>query len=257
MFSGFKNTGLYPFNLKVIIKRFRVKKKERLLNNKSTKSALKTDDWRRINILIKEITNKKAIKKTQKLLIKIHDLTTQNILLRTQNKGLRSQLINERKRRKREKPLLIDFPADKHSKAIFYSPKKIQQTRDRMAEKEIEKKTTRATKKTIKTRRKAEKKEKAHILNKRRAINTYNKKIKEREKEQKRVIKKKEKTRKQTNQQLQKDIRKTKKSKRKIKHPIKINKADIYNILVDKVEVVPRLTNRREKKIIFSDKFRT
>ena len=44
MFSKFKNTGLYPFDLKVIIKRFRVKKKKRLLNNKSIGSALKTDN---------------------------------------------------------------------------------------------------------------------------------------------------------------------------------------------------------------------
>ena len=54
----------------------------------------------------------------------------------------------------------------------------------------------------IKARRKVEKKEKARILDKRRAISTYNKKIKKREKEQKRLIRKKEKTRKQANQQL-------------------------------------------------------
>ena len=64
IFSRFKNTGLYPFNLEIIIKRFRVKKEERPLSNKSIRSALKADDWRRINILIKEITNRKAVKKT-------------------------------------------------------------------------------------------------------------------------------------------------------------------------------------------------
>ena len=63
MFSRFKNTGLYLFDLEVVIKRFRVKEKERPLSNKSIRSALKTDDWRRINMLIKEIINKKAVKK--------------------------------------------------------------------------------------------------------------------------------------------------------------------------------------------------
>ena len=63
MFFRFKNTGLYLFNLEVVIKRFRVKKEERLLNSKSIKSALKADDWRRINILIKEITDRKTVKK--------------------------------------------------------------------------------------------------------------------------------------------------------------------------------------------------
>ena len=44
MFFKFKNTGLYLFNLKIMIKRFRVKKKKRPLNNKSIRLALKTDD---------------------------------------------------------------------------------------------------------------------------------------------------------------------------------------------------------------------
>ena len=52
-----------------------------------------------------------------------------------------------------------------------------------MAEKEAEKKTIRAVKKAIKARKEVEKKKKARILNKRRIINIYNKKIKEREKE--------------------------------------------------------------------------
>ena len=68
-----------------------------------------------------------------------------------------------------------------------------------MAEKEIKKKTIRAVKKAIKARRKTEKEEKAYILDKRRVISIYNKKVKEREKEQKRVVRKKEKIRKQTN----------------------------------------------------------
>ena len=63
MFSKFKNTGLYLFDLEVVIKRFRVKEEERLLNSKSIGSALKADDWRRINILIKEIIDRKAVKK--------------------------------------------------------------------------------------------------------------------------------------------------------------------------------------------------
>ena len=257
MFSRFKNTGLYSFNPEVVIKRFRVKEKKRLLNNKSIGLVLKADDQRRINILIKKITNRKAAKKAQKLLIRIYDLIIQNVLFRTQNKGLRSQLINERKRRKRGKPLLVDFPADEHGGAIFYSPKKIQQARDRMAEKEAEEETTRAAKKAIKARREAEKEEKARILDERRAISTYNKEVKEREKEQKRVAREEEKTRKQANQQLQKDIREAEKGKRKSKHPIRVDKADIHDVLVDEVEVVPRLTSRRGREITLPDKFRT
>ena len=63
VFSGFKNTGLYLFDLEVMIKRFRVKEEEKPLSSKSIGSALKADDWRRINILIKEIIDRKAVKK--------------------------------------------------------------------------------------------------------------------------------------------------------------------------------------------------
>ena len=52
-----------------------------------------------------------------------------------------------------------------------------------MAKKKIKKEIIRAAKKTIKTRKKTEKKKKARILDKRRVINIYNKEIKEREKE--------------------------------------------------------------------------
>ena len=52
-----------------------------------------------------------------------------------------------------------------------------------MTKKKIKKKIIRAVKKAIKTRKEAEKKEKARILDKRRIINIYNKKVKKREKE--------------------------------------------------------------------------
>ena len=44
MLFRFKNTGLYLFNPEIMIKRFRVKEKKRLLNNKSTELALKADN---------------------------------------------------------------------------------------------------------------------------------------------------------------------------------------------------------------------
>ena len=68
-----------------------------------------------------------------------------------------------------------------------------------MAEKEVKKETIRAAKKTIKVRKEVEKEEKTRILDKRRIISIYNKKVKKREKEQKKVVRKKEKTRKQIN----------------------------------------------------------
>ena len=51
-----------------------------------------------------------------------------------------------------------------------------------MAEKKAEEETIRAIKKIIKVRKEVKKKEKARILDKRRIISIYNKKVKEREK---------------------------------------------------------------------------
>ena len=65
-------------------------------------------------------------KKIQKLSNTMYALSLENILLKQQNNGLKQSLINEKKRRKRGKPLLLDFPTENDGGVIFFSPTKVQ-----------------------------------------------------------------------------------------------------------------------------------
>jgi phage terminase large subunit GpA-like protein len=63
----------------------------------------------------------------KKLSAAIHELATQTSLLKLRCEGLESALVNEKKKRQRQKPLQIAVQAPEHGGAVFYSPNKIQQ----------------------------------------------------------------------------------------------------------------------------------
>ena len=71
--------------------------------------------------MVSNIYNKKA----QKLSNTMHTLLVKNILLKQQINSLKKSLINEKKRRKRGKPLLLDFPTENNGGVIFYSLTKV------------------------------------------------------------------------------------------------------------------------------------
>ena len=54
-------------------------------------------------------------------------LATQNLILQRQNNRLKNTVIEEKKRRKRGKPLTLDFPTKQDGSSIFYSLRKIRQ----------------------------------------------------------------------------------------------------------------------------------
>ena len=55
----------------------------------------------------------------------MHTLSIENMLLKQQNNGLKQSLVNERKRRKRGKSLLLDVPTENNGGVIFFSPTKV------------------------------------------------------------------------------------------------------------------------------------
>jgi regulator of replication initiation timing len=66
-------------------------------------------------------------KNTKKLSATIYQLTTQNTLLNLRCEDLETALLNEKKKRQREKPLLYQLQAPEDNNAVLYSPRKIQQ----------------------------------------------------------------------------------------------------------------------------------
>ena len=128
--SSFKATGLHPFNPQLIITKFTKTNDDRPSSSSSTHSVIAAEDWKRIEKLLHNIVSNIYDKKAQKLSNIIYALSVENMLLKQQNDGLKKSLINEKKRRKRGKPLLLDYPTENDGGAMFYSPTKVQHARD-------------------------------------------------------------------------------------------------------------------------------
>ena len=80
----------------------------------SGSSRISAEDWRRIRALLKEFSSEVATSqqaKLQKLSNTLDYVTTKNVLLKAENKGMREALYNEKKRRKRGKALFEEFRA--------------------------------------------------------------------------------------------------------------------------------------------------
>ena len=69
-------------------------------------------------------------RRAQKIASSIVDITTQNTLLKIENRGFKEALYHEQKRRKRGKQLFEEFRAQEGGGAIFFSPNKIQAAKE-------------------------------------------------------------------------------------------------------------------------------
>ncbi|EED19145.1 conserved hypothetical protein [Talaromyces stipitatus ATCC 10500] len=134
--SAFKNTGLYPFNLELVIHRFTPESESRRSSSDSAASITKVDGCRRIRKLVREVVTDIYDKKAQKLNDTMLHLSTENILLKTQVEGLQRALITAKKCPNKEKSLLLDLPTQNEGGAIFFSPPKVQQARDLQLQKD-------------------------------------------------------------------------------------------------------------------------
>jgi DDE superfamily endonuclease/Tc5 transposase DNA-binding domain len=255
--SAFKNTGLNPFNPDIILQRYNKKSESRPSSSRSTASALSAEDWRQIRKLLHTVVNDFHDNSVQKLNNTIIALSTENILLKTQLQGLEQAFINEKKRRIKKKPLLLELAAPSNGGAIFFSPSKVQQARDlqlqknELAAQEIAYKSEKKLQQQlIKESREQEKLERAQIRQQ---------KQEERRQQaaEKQHLKDEEKLAKQADLQLQKDVIATPKRSKKQPTPILKLKEPKTSSLVDEEvveEVIP--TNRRGRQIRLPVRFR-
>ncbi|KAF7568831.1 hypothetical protein PtrM4_134440 [Pyrenophora tritici-repentis] len=70
-------------------------------------------------------------RKISKLNQTIHRLSIRLVLAKHENVRLKKALINEKKRRKRGKALPLEAGEDYHGRAVFWSPRKVKEARDR------------------------------------------------------------------------------------------------------------------------------
>jgi hypothetical protein len=176
--SGFRSTGLHPWDPERVLKRFTEKVEERPSSSESSTSILKAEDWRRIEKLLKQTVRDFHDKRVRQLNDTMMALSTENILLRLRCEGLETALVREQKRRNRRKPLLLDPSAEYDGGAIFYSPSKVQRARDLQAEKEEAARRARIAKEEDKIRRQQEKEEKKRLMEERKKTRAFNRQMK-------------------------------------------------------------------------------
>ena len=75
-----------------------------------------------------------------------HDLQAENALLKAENKGLREAVRTEKQRKKPKKALFTELRGEDGNTAIFFSPAKIQEARDLLAQKVKEEEEAQAQK---------------------------------------------------------------------------------------------------------------
>ena len=77
--------------------------------------------------------------RARRLYATIEHIQTQNKILRNENFGLKSTLIQEKRKRKRQKPLKSYLREEDGQAAVIFSPNKIALARTRIAEAEAQK----------------------------------------------------------------------------------------------------------------------
>jgi hypothetical protein len=138
LLKALKCTGLAPFNLSQILTRFKLKELSRPSTSSITTSVLSASDWRKIERLLHEVVEDVYDRQAAKLSQTIYTIAAQNILYRHENKRLQEAFMNEKKRRQRGKPLLLEALPEKTSGAMWWSPKKVQDARLKQETKDLE-----------------------------------------------------------------------------------------------------------------------
>ena len=82
IYSGFKVTGIYPFNPQLIITKFIKNIKDRPSSSSSRGSAIAVEDWKRIEKLLHNIVSNIYNRKAQKLSNTMYTLSIENMLLK-------------------------------------------------------------------------------------------------------------------------------------------------------------------------------
>ena len=116
--------------------------------------------------------------RAQKLTRTIQYLATKNILLKLQVQGFEKALDLEQKRRQRAKPLQFELRTPEDGMAIFYSPNKVQQARDKAAQKEEAARQLREEKDKDKLRKIEEKAEKRRQIEQRKRTRAVAREVK-------------------------------------------------------------------------------
>jgi hypothetical protein len=219
--SGWERTGLQPLNPARVLDQIRPALRPPSSGSTSGSSALADADWRKVRRLVKDAVGEALAPQGRKIINTIDRLTTENIILKAKNTDLRETLRLEKDKRRRGKPLFDDLGVDGETKAMFFSPSKIQRARDRQLEKEQEKDLVQAQKAEDKHQKQLAKEEQQLLTAQRKAGREEMRLQRQKEKAQKQAEQAKAKEDRMIEQQLKSNVIEAKKLLKKVRQSSK------------------------------------
>jgi hypothetical protein len=254
--SAFKSTGIEPLDPSVILNKFNQKQVDRPSSAESTQLVLSITDWRAIRALLAEVVDSMDDRRTRTLGNSIQKLIVQTQLLSAEVDGLRGALANEKKRRQRGKPLQLAAPTENQGGAIFWSPNKVLQYRDRQVQKEAAAEAQRLQKEEDKILREEKKAEKQRQLEERRRIRATAKEVRLQQAAEKRQQNQEALIARKANQQLQNELKSTRKPRKKTTTAaVQIEEDPINSSTAPEVVVAPVQFSRRGRQIKVPERF--
>ncbi|RDI78219.1 hypothetical protein Vi05172_g11826 [Venturia inaequalis] len=162
--SAFEKTSIVPFNPGKVISKIsidfdNIPVLERPSSAKSNESTLSLSESNvsKIRAMFQVAIQEDNPRMARKLQNSMVSLQAQLAIVKAENEGLRLAVTTEKRRRKRGKPLIEDLRDKADGRAMFFSPKKIQQAKDKMEQKEREKDKAEALKEAEKEAKRAAK----------------------------------------------------------------------------------------------------
>jgi len=141
---------------------------------------------------MKSVVEEAIDSQARKLNNMIEKLTTDVALLKAENEDLRRTVRIERSRRRREKSLFDDLGVNDEAKEVFFSPNKIQTTRDRQIQRIEEKQQAAIQKTKEKEQRELRKLEKQRLIAERKVKREKKKAKREKKAKRKKKLRAKE-----------------------------------------------------------------
>jgi hypothetical protein len=255
--SGWEKVGLFPWNPESVLQRFRIKDDNQDSSSESSTSILQSKQLRTIHHHLQRTNKKLDNKKAQKVTQTAQHLLAENSLLKSQIQGLEKSLSLEQKRRQRGKPLQFELRAPEDGMAIFYSPNKVQQARDKVAQREEATLKLQEEKNEEKQRKMQEKAEKRRQIEERKSMRATAREIKLAEQAQKRCEREDKRLSRAANRQLQIDIQQREQSKERVIQPIVPEKEeDNSAVSIDEVQESESRVTGRGRKVTLPQRFR-
>jgi hypothetical protein len=143
---SFEATGIAPLQPNVILQRFDKPSPESSDSNLSSTSVYSGKDWLKIETLLRKVASDQSSKELKKISRSLHHISIQNSLLHQEVAGLKQVIMTQKKHKKKSKTLDLQQKKWAQGGAVFWSPRKIEEARQREKTKQQEEEAERLRK---------------------------------------------------------------------------------------------------------------